>query len=82
MVLSRSCALRGAAVGAVLLAVLVGCQSRRGAECARCHRTLANADGPAVVPPGVVLASPTDLVDGLRPPRHVLALSSGGLYGA
>ncbi len=52
------------------------------AERCQRHRALASADGPAVVPPGVVLASPADLVGGLRAPRNVLALSSGGLYGA
>lgn len=34
------------------------------------------------VPPGVTLAAPARAVPGLREPRHVLALSSGGLYGA
>ncbi len=85
MVKSRNCAPRGA-LGAWLvllaLAVGVGCQpSNRAAE-PRKHRAKASADGPAVVPPGVVLAAPTDLVAGLRPPQHVLALSGGGLYGA
>ncbi|MCS6867078.1 MAG: patatin-like phospholipase family protein [Gemmataceae bacterium] len=35
-----------------------------------------------VVPPGVILEAPNDLIPGLRAPRHLLALSSGGLYGA
>jgi predicted acylesterase/phospholipase RssA len=83
MVLSRSCAARRAAVaGLVVLAVAVGCQSRHAADHPPPHRTLAPADGPITVPPGVVLTSPADLVTGLRPPRNVLALSSGGLYGA
>lgn len=33
------------------------------------------------VPPGLILCDP-GVAEGLRPPRHVLALSSGGLYGA
>jgi predicted acylesterase/phospholipase RssA len=79
MVVSRFCA----AVGLLALAALVGCQPARPlAERCHRHRALASADAPPVVPPGVVLASPADLVDGLRAPRHVLALSSGGLYGA
>lgn len=86
MVISRNCAPRGAPlVGVILLAlaVVVGCHSRRAAEqLPTKHRTKASVEGPPVVPPGVVLASPADLVAGLRPPRHVLALSSGGLYGA
>jgi predicted acylesterase/phospholipase RssA len=82
MVMSRACAVRGTVLaGLVLLAVAIGCQSRL-ADRAPVHRALAAADGPAYVPPGVVLTSPTDLVEGLRAPRHVLALSSGGLYGA
>jgi predicted acylesterase/phospholipase RssA len=82
MVMSRTCASSGAAiVGVLLIAVLVGCQSA-GGDRLHAHRPLASIDGPAVVPPGVVLTSPADLVAGLRPPRNVLALSSGGLYGA
>jgi hypothetical protein len=71
--------------GLVLLALAaaVGCHpSRRSVGHRGCHRQLAPADGPTAVPPGVVLAYPADAVVGLRPPRHVLALSSGGLYGA
>jgi predicted acylesterase/phospholipase RssA len=83
MVTSRFCAVRRLAVaGTVLLAVAVGCHSKGGADRPRPHRTLAALDGPAVVPPGVVLAAPADLVTGLRPPRNVLALSSGGVFGA
>ncbi|HEV3387126.1 MAG TPA: patatin-like phospholipase family protein [Gemmata sp.] len=37
---------------------------------------------PQWVPSGVTLAGPLAPDPGLRPPRHVLALSSGGLYGA
>jgi predicted acylesterase/phospholipase RssA len=83
MVMSRACALRGAVIGGLLLlAVLVGCQSRRMADPALSRRSPVFSDGPVIVPSGVVLSAPADLVDGLRPPRHVLALSSGGLYGA
>ncbi|VTR93039.1 patatin-like phospholipase family protein : Putative uncharacterized protein OS=Yersinia aldovae ATCC 35236 GN=yaldo0001_35880 PE=4 SV=1: Patatin [Gemmata massiliana] len=68
----------------IALAVLVGCQTPRPAERARAkaHRVLASEDGPPIVPPGAVLASPADLIVGMRKPQHVLALSSGGLYGA
>ncbi|MBN9122419.1 MAG: patatin-like phospholipase family protein [Planctomycetes bacterium] len=85
MVTSRRCAPRGALLAGLVLfalAVVVGCQPRRTVEHIKPHRAKASADGPAVVPPGVVLASPADLVVGLRAPKHVLALSSGGLYGA
>jgi predicted acylesterase/phospholipase RssA len=84
MVTSRSCAARwtGAGLALLALAVVIGCQSRKLADRPPKHRTTASADGPAVVPPGVVLASPADLVVGLRPPQHVLALSSGGVFGA
>ncbi|HVL13878.1 MAG TPA: patatin-like phospholipase family protein, partial [Gemmata sp.] len=34
------------------------------------------------VPAGVILPGPAAEDPGLRPPRHILALSSGGLYGA
>src|SRR5439155_18262592 len=65
------------------LAVAAGCKpSQRAGEHTKPHCALASADGPSVVPSGVVLTSPADLVDGLRAPQHVLALSSGGLYGA
>jgi hypothetical protein len=80
---SRSCAVRGAVIaGSLVCAAALGCQPRPVAD--RCHppHALAAADGPAFVPPGVVLAAPADFVTGLRPPRHVLALSSGGVYGA
>ena len=86
MVTSRSCAPRGALIAwlaLLALAVVVGCQpSRRIADRPPKHSPKASVDGPSVVPPGVVLASPADLVAGLRAPKHVLALSSGGLYGA
>jgi predicted patatin/cPLA2 family phospholipase len=85
MVMSRKCAARGAVAAGLLLSLVAavgGCQSRKATDQAKPHRATASADGPAFVPPGVVLASPADLVDGLRAPQHVLALSSGGLYGA
>lgn len=77
MVTSRSCA------PLLLLAVvLVGCQPSKRPDCPIKHQARASVEGPTHVPPGVVLAAPADLVDGLRVPQHVLALSSGGLYGA
>lgn len=86
MVSSRQCARRCAVpLGLLLvLAAVVGCQPGRFADKSHRHghRVTASDDCPAIVPPGVVLASPADLVVGLRPPRNVLALSSGGLYGA
>ena len=80
MIASRFCA--GFAL--LALAAVVGCQPGRHADRAvhRPHHALASADGPSVVPPGVVLTAPADLVTGLRKPQHLLALSSGGLYGA
>jgi hypothetical protein len=63
----------------VVLAVAAGCHSRRSASA---QKTCGGPDGPSVVPPGVVLIAPADPIPGLRPPQHVLALSSGGLYGA
>jgi hypothetical protein len=76
MVTSRNCAPL-----LLLLAALLGCHADRHAGGAK-HTARASVEGPAHVPPGVVLTSPADLVDGLRTPKHVLALSSGGLYGA
>lgn len=85
MVTLRGCARRAVfASPGVLLAVLLGCAPpvRTDGPAPAPHRALASADAPAVVPPGAVLANPSDLDAGLRKPRHVLALSSGGLYGA
>ena len=84
MVTLRSCARwAGFAVPVVGLAVLIGCAPPvRTGSAPVPHRRLASVDGPVTVPPGVVLANPSDLDAGLRKPRHVLALSSGGLYGA
>ncbi len=80
MFTSRYCA----GVLLLALAVAVGCQPPRQSSGPghEPHTALASIDGPAVVPPGVVLASPDDLLVGLRKPQHILALSSGGLYGA
>lgn len=66
------------------LAILAGCQSdsRRVPFRPPFARPLAPADAAPVVPPGVTLGGPVVLDAGLRPPRHVLALSGGGLYGA
>ena len=65
------------------LAVMAGCQqSRQVPFQPPFARPLASADSP-VVPSGVVLAGgPLTPDPGLRPPKQVLALSSGGLYGA
>jgi len=85
MVVLRICAVGWVVPTALLLAfaVVAGCQpSRQTTHQSTKHRTMASADDPVFVPPGVVLASPADLVVGLRAPRNVLALSSGGLYGA
>lgn len=43
---------------------------------------LAPGERPTPVPPGVVVCGPGYADETMRPPRHVLALSSGGLYGA
>src|SRR5262245_56527780 len=45
-------------------------------------RVLSSPDPPRVVPAGLTLSSSSPRDSHLRPPRHVLALSSGGLYGA
>jgi hypothetical protein len=87
MVTLRSWVIPRAVLAGLLvgLSFAVGCQPPKVKRVAgsRCpHRQLAPADGPTAVPPGVVLAYPADAVVGLRPPKHVLALSSGGLYGA
>ena len=45
-------------------------------------RALTPPETPKVVPAGVTLSSPQGSETTIRPPQHVLALSSGGLYGA
>jgi predicted acylesterase/phospholipase RssA len=70
------------AAGVLLLAVVLGCQSQRVTDRPLPRRALSGPECPVFVPPGVVLSSPTDPIPGLRAPRNVLALSSGGLYGA
>jgi predicted acylesterase/phospholipase RssA len=60
----------------LLLAALVGCQPT-----AIRPPILARSQPHTPVPPGVILCDP-GVADGLRQPRHVLALSSGGLYGS
>jgi len=82
MVTSRHPAAPAVVIIGLLFAVTIGCQPSRTVERPPKHRPTASVDGPAVVPPGVILNSPADLVVGLRAPQHVLALSSGGLYGA
>ncbi len=65
-------------VTALLLgaALIIGCQPMRLQP-----PVLARIKEPTPVPDGVILCEP-GLAAGLRPPRHVLALSSGGLNGA
>jgi predicted acylesterase/phospholipase RssA len=62
-------------------ALVVGCQPHRVADRPHLHH-ISFSNKPVVVPPGVILECPADPIDGLREPRNVLALSSGGLYGA
>jgi predicted acylesterase/phospholipase RssA len=71
----------GLAVTLLALAVAAGCQPS-GRRPVSTRLPLAKGDPPARVPPGVLLAGPAAEDPGIRPPRHVLALSSGGLYGA
>jgi predicted acylesterase/phospholipase RssA len=67
------------------LAVAAGCQTsstqRPGTLCAALSNQR-SLESPLTIPPGVTLNGPLTEDPGLRPPRHVLALSSGGLYGA
>src|SRR5262245_20171986 len=70
-------------LGLLGLAVLVGCQAQRRVPfCPPNARPLAPADSPSLVPAGVMLDGPLTPDLGIRPPRHVLALSGGGVYGA
>jgi predicted acylesterase/phospholipase RssA len=69
------------------LAIVVGCRSadtleQSGSTLPSLARALAPPEPPKVVPAGVTLASLAVPELEMRPPRHVLALSSGGLYGA
>ena len=81
MVTSRNAAAPAVVIIGLLFAVTIGCQPSRLAERPPKHHPTA-VDGPVVVPPGVILTAPADPIVGLRAPQHVLALSSGGLYGA
>ncbi|MBA4188492.1 MAG: hypothetical protein C0467_10850 [Planctomycetaceae bacterium] len=65
----------------VVLAVGVGCQPF-GRRPLSIRQSLSPVEQPARVPPGVMLCNSAVEEDLLRPQRHVLALSSGGLYGA
>jgi predicted acylesterase/phospholipase RssA len=71
-----------AAAGLLALAVDVGCQPVGPRPVAPRLPLAARWEPPTHVPPGVVLPGPGAEDPGIRPPRHVLALSSGGLYGA
>jgi hypothetical protein len=73
MTLARNRARAGALV--VAFAVAAGCMSPGGLLLGPSHD--AN-----LVPAGAILEQPAGALPGLRPPRHVLALSGGGLYGA
>src|SRR5262245_27349599 len=65
------------------LAILVGCSPQpRAPVQPPLARARAPPEPPSVVPHGVTIDGPLAPDPGLRPPRHVLALSSGGLYGA
>ncbi|MCE9563728.1 MAG: patatin-like phospholipase family protein [Planctomycetes bacterium] len=65
----------------VLVAIVVGCQPI-GRRPLSIRASLAPVEPPCLVPPGVTLCNATGTEAGLRPQRNVLALSSGGLYGA
>ena len=65
------------------LTIVAGCQSPSRQVPPRPSVHPVNpADSSPLVPAGVTLSGPLTPDPGLRPPRHVLALSSGGLYGA
>ena len=66
------------------LAALVGCHSPPGRRTPFRLPTAQNnqPELPTLVPAGMTLGGPLDPDPGMRPPKHVLALSSGGLYGA
>jgi predicted acylesterase/phospholipase RssA len=66
----------------IALAVVAGCQPS-GRRPIATRLPLVPGDPPTLVPPGVTLSGPFPAdTRGLRPQRHVLAVSSGGLYGA
>jgi predicted acylesterase/phospholipase RssA len=71
----------GLAVALLALAFVAGCEPS-GRRLVSTRLPLAKGDPPTPVPPGVLLNGPAAEDAGIRPPRHVLALSSGGLYGA
>jgi predicted patatin/cPLA2 family phospholipase len=69
------------------LAVAIGCRSSQvpwdsSSTPPSIARALAPPEPPRVVPAGLTLSSPGTPDAGMRPPRNILALSSGGLYGA
>lgn len=63
--------------------LLLGCQPQRQSSLRHLRaRALAPVETPAAIPPGVQYEAPFTTDPGIRPPRHILALSGGGLYGA
>lgn len=72
-----------ATLGLLVVAVALGCQPQRRVPFRPPHaRPLAPVEIPSTVPPGVTLDGSLAPDPGLRPPRNILALSGGGLYGA
>lgn len=65
----------------VLTAIGIGCQPP-GRRYFLIREAFAPSERPTVIPPGVTLCTSNEPPQGLRPQRNVLALSSGGLYGA
>jgi predicted acylesterase/phospholipase RssA len=66
------------------LAIGAGCRSSSSSDSPfqSLPRVLSSPDPPRVVPAGLTLTSSSPRDAHLRAPNHVLALSSGGLYGA
>lgn len=72
-------------IGAASLIGLViasGCQPNRQMPRKVFTRGYASIESPRIVPAGVTLEGVSPRETGLRPPNNVLAISSGGLYGA
>jgi len=79
--MSRMLGSRWVLVGLLAVAVVVGCQ-RTDRRPFSARFPLSRPDPPIAVPPGMTLCGSPAPDAPLRPQRHVLALSSGGLYGA